>query len=120
MQTGHCKNTVRNTLMEHGVVIREFRRDHKQGPILSKVMRSGGIPYGFTCLCGEMVVDPHEYKIVLQIYRHWIKGMSLRAIAKTLMDQKIKTRQGRPWRYEVIKKIIDRYNKQLKGRADGT
>lgn len=119
-QTGYCKSTVRKTLVQHGVVIRNFHRCHKPGSVLSKVMRSGGIPYGYAYLDGELVIDPHEYKVVLQIRRLWKEGRSLRAIAKALTEQNVKTRHGRPWRYEVIKKIVDRYKNELKEKSDGT
>ena len=84
-------------------------------------MRSGATPFGYTYLEGKLVIDPHEYKTVLEIYRLWKSGTPLRAIARKLNERKVPTRLGKTWQHFVIKSIIDRHQtKQKKGDSHGT
>lgn len=84
-------------------------------------MRSGGTPFGYTYLEGKLVIDPHQYKIVLEIHRLWKSGNSLRAIARKLNNRQVPTRFGKTWQHFVIKNIIDRHQTKLKkGDSHGT
>jgi len=110
-RTGYSKSKVRKTFRAAGIAIRDFSRGQAKKHDLTQVMRSGGTPYGFTYLEGKLVMDAREYKIILEIYRLWQLGETLRAIARHLDDRKIPTRFGRAWSHEVVKKIIDRHHK---------
>lgn len=77
-------------------------------------MKSGTIPYGFAYLEGRLVVDPHEYKNVLEIAGLRKRGDTFRAIARALNGRKIKTRMGKPWTHELIKRIFERHQQQKK------
>ncbi len=61
---------------------------------------------------GELVKEPREYKVVIEMERLWQAGRSLRAIARTLNERKIPTRQSKTWRHEVVKKIIERHERE--------
>ena len=78
------------------------------------VVKGGPVPYGYAYLEGKLVVDPKEYKTVLEIHRQRQKMKSDRAIARYLNDQKITTRAGKKWTNEIIKRIIDRHERSLK------
>ena len=82
-------------------------------------MRAGTIPFGYCYLEGKLVVDPREYKVVLEMFRLWRSGLSLRAIARSLNDRKIPTRFGKSWKHEVIKHIIERHQKDLDSKLGG-
>jgi len=117
-RTGIPKGAVRQTLMEGGVGVRTFRKNQKQSFNLTQVMRAGNTPYGTCYLDGKLVVDAREHQVVLNMYRMWLSGKSLRAIARTLNEQKIPTRFSKSWKHEVIKKIIERHEhdqKKVKG-----
>lgn len=96
------------------MVLRDFSRGSKQRHDLTQVMRSGAIPFGYTYLEGKLVVEPSEYRIVLEIDRRLSAGESLRAIARILNDRKVPTRFGRKWNHEVVKKIHQRHNQEQK------
>jgi hypothetical protein len=112
-RTGTSKTKIRKTLIASGVAIRNFSRGQTSKPDLTQVIRSGNTPYGFAYLEGKLVVDPREYQIVIEIYRLWKLGQSLRAICHYLNGHKVPTRFGKKWRHEVIKKIIERYERAL-------
>ena len=77
-------------------------------------MQSGTIPFGYDYLEGKLVTDPKEYKIVLNIYRQWKNAQGFRAIARSLNSQRILTRTGKKWTHELIKRIINRHEDDLK------
>lgn len=77
-------------------------------------MRSGNTPFGFCYLEGKLVVDPREYKVVLEMHRLWKRGQGLRAISRHLNDKGIPTRFGKSWKHEVVKHIIERHEQELK------
>jgi DNA invertase Pin-like site-specific DNA recombinase len=68
-------------------------------------MRVGRTPYGFCYLDGQLVVDNKEQQIIRRIVEMKANGMSFRAIAKALNDQKIPTRMAKSWKHEVVKQI---------------
>jgi len=96
------------------VDIRDFRNSQKTKPDPTQVVCAGTTPFGYTYLEGKLVVDPREYKVVLEMYRLWQDGQSLRAISRHLNDRKVPTRFGKSWKHEVVKKIIERHEKDLK------
>lgn len=108
-RTGLCKNKIRNDLERMGVVIRDFSRGSKQRHDLTQVVRSGAIPFGYTYLEGKLVVEPSEYRVVLEIFRRVETGQSLRSIAQILNERKVPTRFGKKWNHDVIKQIYRRY-----------
>lgn len=79
-------------------------------------MKSGIIPYGYAYLDGKFVIEPREYKNVLEILRLQKSGSSFRAIARTLNDRKNTTRLGKRWTHEIIKRICER--EQQGGKHD--
>jgi hypothetical protein len=78
------------------------------------VVKGGPVPFGYAYLEGKLVIDPSEYKTVLEIYHQWQKRKNYRAIARYLNDQQITTRAGKNWTNEIIKRIIDRHERSLK------
>ena len=118
-RVGVCKTKIRKTLSEDGIAIRNFKKGDEKSKYRRKVMRGGAIPFGFTYLENELVVEPREYKYVIEMHRLWQLGRSLRAIARTLNEQKVPTRNCKSWKHEVVKQIIDRYVNQLKERTKG-
>ena len=112
-RTGFTKNTVQRALKADGVVIRDFKNCCNQKHDLTKVRRSGNTPFGYTYLEGQLVVDPQEYKLVLDIYRQWQSGKSFRAIARNLNGRGEATRFGKSWKHEVIKNIVKNHEDKL-------
>ncbi len=122
-RTGIPKVTVRKTLVDAGVGIRNFKNCRKPSLDLAQVMSSGKTPYGYCYLEGKLVMDAREYQVVLDMFRMWQAGRSLRAIAFTLNERRVSTRQSKSWRHEVVKNIIERHKKELqkhKGEEYGT
>lgn len=62
--------------------------------------------YGYTRLEGQLIKDPREYKIVLQILKMWQSGKSLTAIAKHLNEQKMRPRRGLRWHHHTVNQIV--------------
>jgi hypothetical protein len=87
---------------------------------MTETMRSGTIPFGYTYLEAKLVINPPEYKTVLEIYRLWKAGRSFRAIASRLNDRKLTTRAGKKWTHEIVKRIVARHEQQNKGDKHGT
>ncbi len=113
------KTTVREALIKEGVARRASSKSQNDTPEKPVGMRSGVTPFGYTYLEGKLVLDPHEYKTVLEILRLLTKGKSIRAIARYLNDQNIRTRKGKFWSHFAINSIIER-EKQNKGGPHGT
>ncbi|MCB0411030.1 MAG: recombinase family protein [Bdellovibrionales bacterium] len=57
---------------------------------------------------GKLVIDPHEYKNVIEMVRLKTTGLSFRAIARAMNGKKVTTRLGKTWTHEIIKRICDR------------
>ena len=113
-RTGNSKTKIRKTLSAAGVAIRDFSGNHRAKLDLTQVVRPGNTPFGYCYLEGKLVVDPREYKVVLEMYRLWKNGQSLRAISRHLNSQRVPTRFGKSWKHEVVKKIIERHEQELK------
>lgn len=110
------KTTARMALIEVGVEMRTSINHQSSCGSSHTGMRSGTIPYGYTYLEGKLVVEPREYKNVLEILRLQKSGSSFRAIARTLNNRKITTRLGKRWTHEIIKRICER--EQQGGKHD--
>lgn len=54
------KNTIRQTLMDGGIAVRDFSCRQHKAKDLTQVMRSGNTPYGYCYLEGKLVMDPHD------------------------------------------------------------
>jgi len=108
-QTGFARSSIREALTERGLVLRPTKRCQKRKWKKPTAMRSGVIPYGYAYLEGRLVVDPREYKTVLQAVRWWKSGKSYTAIAKLLNDKKVPTRLGKRWTHSVVKRVIERH-----------
>lgn len=113
-QTGFARNTIRDALTSGGVPLRKKITDTKT-PLSSPVRQRSGVPaYGYVYHNGETIPAPEEYKIVIKIYRLWQKGENYSAIARHLDSKKIPTRNGGKWTHELIKRIINRHEGDLK------
>jgi DNA invertase Pin-like site-specific DNA recombinase len=113
-QTGFAKSTVRDALTSTGLPLRKNKSAKKLETKRQIIVKGGAVPYGYAYLEGKLLVDPNEYKIVLDIYRQWQKAQSYRAIARYLNGKSITTRAGKEWTNEIIKRIIDRHECDLK------
>jgi hypothetical protein len=82
------------------------------------VARSGKRPFGFADLEGKLVVDLHEYKVLLEIHKRWRSGESLRAICRILNSRGVKARTARSWKHNTIKQIIERHEQTLKAKKE--
>ena len=122
-RTGIPKGTVRKVLVDGGIGVRTFRKGQQQSFDRTQVMRGGNTPYGYCYLEGKLVVDARERQVVLNMWRMWQSKKSLRAIAQTLNERKIPTRFSKSWKHEVVKKVIERHEqdlKRVKGEKNGT
>lgn len=108
------KTTVRELLRKDRVAIGTNQENKSARALKQKFMRGGKTPYGYCYLENELVIDPREYKNVLEMVRLKVAGKSLRAICDALNGKGIFTRQGNRWKHEVVKNIIKR---QLAAKA---
>ena len=113
-QTGIARSTVRSTLKKACLPNNKNKSATKLKDKKPIKWKGGGTPFGYAYLEGKFVIDPKEYKVVLTIYREWLNAQSYRAIARNLNAKKIKTRNGKVWTNEIIKRIIDRHECDLK------
>jgi len=117
-QTGFAKTSIRETLCARGLTLRSISERQAAKTLAQATMRPPIIPYGYAWLEGRLVLDPREYKVVLEAVRLWRKGQSLTAIARHLNDKKVSTRMGKRWTHAVIGAIVKRHleaEKQTKG-----
>lgn len=118
---GVPKTTIRRTLLKSGVAIRDFSNGQKYKSALFGAMGPGATPYGYAYLEGKLVIDPREYKTVLEILRLWQSVQSTRAIARILNERKLFTRQQKRWHHVAVRKIIEReLQLQKSGGKNGT
>jgi hypothetical protein len=107
-QTGFSKSHIRETLKAHGLTLRSIKKHRTSKDKARAKMRPPIIPYGYAWMEGDMVVDPKEYQVVLEMVRLWKSGQSFAKIAKHLNECKIATRMGRNWSHPVVASIIQR------------
>jgi len=111
-QTGFVKTTIKKTLNDGGLVLRNNRNRQKFNSKTPRVMKAGTIPYGYAYLEGKLVKDPKEYRTVLKIQKLWRSGKSCSAIATILNKQKTPTRMGGRWGKSVIARILKRHEEE--------
>lgn len=113
-QTGFAKTSVRDALTSTGMPLRKNKLLKKLALKKQEREKGGAVAYGFAYLEGKLLVDPKEFKVVLEIYRQWQKVQSYRGVARYLNAKRITTRAGKEWTNEIIKRIIDRHECDLK------
>lgn len=95
----------------HGFARRDYVTSNKLKAEKERSKTGGKTPFGYCWLNGELVVDPREYKIVLEIVKHRQAGLTLRGIARALDSKKVPHRTGSKWSHGVIDKILKRLKK---------
>jgi len=76
-----------------------------------KAKRGGGSlgsphPYGYRIVDGRYVVDRPEADAVRSIFRRYLEGESLEAIARGLDQDGVPTKRGGPWRKQTVAAIL--------------
>jgi len=66
----------------------------------------GRPPYGYKAFEGELVVIPHEAKIIRKIFELWEAGVGVSRIARLFNQHGIPTRSGTKWSPPTITKIL--------------
>ena len=66
----------------------------------------GKPPYGYKAVNKELVVDEAEAQVVRMVYAGKAKGLTLRAIAEILNEEGLTNRQGNPFTFATIQKIL--------------
>ena len=108
-ETGFPKTTIRDALLEGGIVLRP---DNKQAAKLEKTarpIRLGIAPYGFAWLRGRLVSDPREGEIVRLIVQSRLAGQTNTAITQHLNRLRKRTRSGGDWAHSLVRRIVLRY-----------
>jgi lambda repressor-like predicted transcriptional regulator len=102
------KTSLRKVLLNSGFEMRSKLNHQSISKPSPTGMKSGALPYGYTQLAGKLVIEPSEYRNILEIIKSHKKGLSFRSIASSLNAKKIKTRLGKNWTHEIIKRICER------------
>jgi len=114
-RTGVSKTKIRQELEKAGVVIRDFSRGSKQKNDPTQVMKSGTTPFGHTYLEGKLVVEPSEYRIVLEIARRVHLAIDVNSIGVNMCQEAtVKVtwyavklnRNEASWRQKIFKVIF--------------
>ena len=76
-----------------------------------KRMRSGtyipsSVPYGYRLAQKQIIVEPVEAVVIVQIFTMYLAGYSKLKIATELNSKGIRTRKGNPWDYCAIRYIL--------------
>ena len=75
------------------------------------------IPFGYTMMCGRIVIKPYEANAVVRIFSEYINGMSLLNIARLMEQQNIRyTEYSARWNKNMVKRIIE--NEKYVGAMD--
>lgn len=111
-QTGFAKTSIRETLSSRGLPLRSITNRQAAKTSAPATMRPPIIPYGYAWLEGRLIVEPREYKVVLEVVRLWQKGKSLTAIAGYLNDKEVPTRMGKGWSHSVVGSIIKHHSEK--------
>ena len=74
----------------------------------------GGIPWnstmlGYRHIDGKLTIVPEEAETVRMIFHHYITGMGVTAVMKTLNANHIKTRHGNPWCKSSVMTVLRNY-----------
>lgn len=119
-QTGMARSTLRDAFKKHKIPIRTKKQTIKGEKLGKDFKCAGHPPFGHAYLDGKLIVDPKEQLIIRKILKLRQSGMSLRAIAEELNNQKIPTRSGKNWYLSFVKTIIDRNQKIIQMIGDHT
>ncbi len=65
-----------------------------------------GTVLGYRIENGQYIVVPEEAKIVKRIFAEYLDGYGLTTIAQHLNADGLTTRQGKPWQYSSLQKLI--------------
>jgi DNA invertase Pin-like site-specific DNA recombinase len=65
-----------------------------------------GKRYGYRLINGKLCIMPEEAAVIRQIYKSYINGLSLSAIASNLCDQGIPSPRGSVWMAKTVARII--------------
>ena len=91
--------------LEAGMIARRLRRgrEHKaaQGGYAH-----GAPPYGFTAESGQLVPDPDEQRIVLEMIDMRAAGSSLRGIATHLNTSGVSAKRGGTWHPQTVARVL--------------
>ncbi|MCM3736472.1 recombinase family protein [Bacillus cytotoxicus] len=66
----------------------------------------GQIPYGYDVVDKKYVINEEEKEVVLKIYELYEKGLGYIKVANVLNDMGYRTRNGIPWKFSAVQKII--------------
>jgi hypothetical protein len=105
-------------MKKQGKARRNFARGQVKTAERTEAKHPGDTPYGYAYLEGKLVVDPHEYKVLLLIVRLWHEGKSFRAISIHLSEKGIKSRQGGRFAHSVVGRIVDRHLEEEKKKEE--
>ena len=67
-------------------------------------------PYGYSIQNGNLVIKPHEARIVKQIFNQFLQGSSTGQIAKQLNNEHIPTQRGHHWWSSTVLNILRNVN----------
>lgn len=108
-ETGFPVSTIRDLFVLNKVPLRSNKKATLSDPKRPQRAFRGAIPYGYSLLDGELVVDPREIKIVRKILALRQKGMSFNAISIFLSGQKIPSKLGKRWNDKTVASIIRKH-----------
>lgn len=72
--------------------------------------RVSSAPYGYSIQNGNLVIKPHEARIVKQIFGRFLRGNSTGQIAKQLNNEHIPTQRGHLWWSSTVINILRNIN----------
>lgn len=78
----------------------------------SKGIWTGGAPYGYRANAGKLEPVEKEQSVIATIFRLRATGLTLRAVAAVLNDDKIETRSGGKWTHQTVHHIVHRETKE--------
>lgn len=95
--------------------ILRYRNEHKlkRERLLHKNVKKN-TPYGYNRVNGKLVLNENEISVIRDIVKMHEEGLSYSSIARVLNEKGVLTKTGDTlWRYNVVKRLIDKHNKQV-------
>lgn len=111
-QVGISKTTIRRTLINGGVRLRESHPKANLEFWKAKGKQAAAPPYGFCYFQGQITPHPKEYETLLLIHKLSQNGINSNAIATELNRRRIPSRMAKLWSWNAIKNIVDRLKKK--------
>ena len=72
------------------------------------MQRNRTIPFGYTMMCGRIVIEPAEANAVIKIFSEYINGMSLLNIARHMELSNVRYNPNSDsWNKNMVKRIIE-------------